>query len=75
MKKEKILEWIANSISNLNAECDRNETEYHEGNNPGWVSKENGSLFDTIESWWGYQSLISQLKNIKKLIDKGEFDE
>lgn len=75
MKKEKILKWIENSVQSLADERDYNEISYKDGENPEWISKENGNLFQPMTNYWGYMSLIWQLENIKKLINEGEFDE
>jgi soluble cytochrome b562 len=75
MDKEKLLIWIEKSISDLEAERDHNEDEYKKGKFPHWKHKDYGyGLGEVMDSYWGYQSLIFQLDNIKKLINKGNFD-
>lgn len=75
MKKEKILTWIQESIKSLENERDYNEDEYKKGENVVWTAKDEGNMFEPMCNYWGYQSLIWQLQNIERLINKGEFDE
>jgi soluble cytochrome b562 len=74
MDKEKLLKWIDESINSLEKEQKHNEVEHKNGDFPHWKSKAESGLHDILDNWWGYQSLIFQLDNIKKLINKGNFD-
>lgn len=75
MNKDKILEWIDNSIKSLKDEQGYNENSHKEGTFSNWQSKDEGSFSAVMDNWWGYQVLIWQLENIKKQIDDGEFNE
>lgn len=74
MNKENFLKWIDESINKLEKEQEHNEIEHKSGNFHHWKSKEKSGLHEIMDNWWGYQTLIFQLDNIKKLINKGNFD-
>lgn len=75
MNKEKLLTWIEKSISDLEIERDNNEEKYKNGEYPHWKHKDYGfGMGEVMDSYWGYCTLIFQLYNIKKLINKGNFD-
>lgn len=74
MNKQKILEWIDKSIKGLEEEQLYNENSHENGTFPTWIPKEKSGLHQVINNWWGYESLILQLDNIKKLINSGDFE-
>jgi len=74
MEKQKILEWIDKSIKGLEKEQLYNENSYKNGTFPTWIPKEKSGLHQVLNNWWGYESLILQLDNIKKLINRGDFE-
>lgn len=71
---KKLKDYLDKSIKDLTKEQAYNEQLYKDGENPGWVPENKSNLFQMLENWWGYEVLISQLDNIKKLIRRGEFD-
>ncbi len=74
MDKQKILEWIEKSISDLEEEQAYNENSHKNGTYPTWIPKEKSGLHQVLSNWWGYESLIIQLDNIKKLINRHDFE-
>lgn len=68
MNKQKILEWLDKGISEVKKEQTYNENSHKNGTFPTWVSKEKGGLHQVMNNWYGYESIILQLDNIKNLL-------
>ena len=71
---KKFKDYLDKSIKDLEKEQAYNEQLHKDGENPRWVPENKSNIFQMLENWWGYEVLINQLYNIKKLIRRGEFD-
>lgn len=71
---KKLKDYLDKSIKDLEKEQAYNEQLYKDGENPGWVPENKSILPQVLNNWWGYEVLICQLDNIKKLIRRGEFE-
>ena len=71
---KKFKDYLDKSIKDLEKEQAYNEQLHKDGENPRWVPENKSNIFQMLENWWGYEVLINQLDNIKKLIKRGEFD-
>ena len=71
INKEELLKYIDESLADLTDEQWYNEYLYKAGDNPHWVPKDKGHL--PLDSWYGYESLIMQLENLKKRVLKEDF--
>ena len=74
MNKEELLKYIDESLADLKDEQWYNEYLYKAGDNPYWVPEGKAKVTDIMDNWWGYESLIMQLENIKKRIINEQFD-
>ena len=71
---KKFKDYLDKSIKDLEKEQAYNEQLHKDGKNPGWIPENKSTLPQVLGNWWGYEVLICQLSNIKKLIRRGEFN-
>lgn len=73
INKEELLKYIDESLADLTDEQWYNEYLYKAGDNLHWVPKDKAKVTDILNNWWGYESLILQLENLKKRVLKEDF--
>ena len=73
INKEELLKYIDESLADLTDEQEYNEHLYKKGRNPKWTPKDKAMVLNVLYNWWGYESLILQLENLKKRICKEDF--
>lgn len=71
---KKLKDYLDKSIKSLEKEQKYNEELHKDGENPNWTPENKSTLSQVMDNWWGYETMILQLDNIKKLLMRGEFD-